>query len=434
MHTQAATAKLGLKDRARPGPEPYTVVLAGRGLSSWACGLHLAAHTPIAVLRAETFAEGYVIAGGERERWRGAPFELFERFVAQLFGSHGSNGLHIVVAIPYDTGLPLQGIAPRWEPRGPWLVAAAYASASATVTSAVAPPTTQRTVAGRTPGRRAAARQRHTMLQATWPASEYERAVRRVQDYIAAGDVYQVNLAYPLRAPMRAALPLFSALQRHNPVPFGAYFHGGDFELVCNSPESFLSRRGRTVTTRPIKGTRRRGLTPAEDAALVAELRQDPKERAELTMIVDLERNDLGRICDTGSVQVPAHERVETFATLHHLVSEVRGRLRPDVGWAEILSAMFPGGSVTGAPKRRAMQIIAELEPGPRRFYTGALGWLRSAEEADFALLIRTAVADASGVEYWTGGGIVADSIVEREYQETLLKARAFVAALEEAE
>jgi anthranilate/para-aminobenzoate synthase component I len=160
------------------------------------------------------------------------------------------------------------------------------------------------------------------------------------------------------------------------------------------------------------------------------ELLADPKEQAELVMIVDLERNDLGRVCEPGSVEVVEHARLRSFAHWHHLESKIQGRLRAGVGWSALLAALFPGGSVTGAPKRRAMQIIDEIEAEPRGFYTGALGWLRSRRDADFALTIRTAVIDSSGLEYWTGGGIVADSDPQTEFEETQVKALAMRAAL----
>ncbi|MCX8071838.1 MAG: anthranilate synthase component I family protein [Candidatus Binatia bacterium] len=403
----------------------FSVRLEGWGPESWGCGLTLRAADPVAVLRVGDFSSGCLYTHGTSEAWQGTPFELFERFCERFLGAARLCPIHVVVAIQYDAGLPLHGIALPRRKRQPLLLALAYESPQ--VEPCAGPATGAAVLAS-------GARSPHGIpLQAAWEYPRYASAFARALDYIAAGDAYQVNLAYPLRAArVVSGIRLFELLQQRNPVAFGAYLHGGDFELVSNSPELFLSRRGVWLTTRPIKGTRPRGRTGEEDRRLIAELCADGKERAELTMIVDLERNDLGRICETGSVEVVAHERVATYATLHHMYSEVRGRLRRGLGWGEILAAMFPGGSVTGAPKRRAMQILHELEAGARGFYTGALGWLRSVDDADFALLIRTAVVDREGVEYWTGGGLVADSTAEREYEETRVKARAFVAALEE--
>jgi para-aminobenzoate synthetase component 1 len=262
-------------------------------------------------------------------------------------------------------------------------------------------------------------------------ASTHRAAIERALAYIAAGDVYQVNLAQRLRvrspiAPHEAYLRLRAA-QR---VPFGAYLAFADFAVLCGSPERFLRVAGSDVTTEPIKGTRPRGTDGARDAALRAELRADPKERAEHVMIVDLERNDLGRSCVTGSVRVPSLMRVESFATLHHMVSTVRGTLRTEVGLADLLRASFPGGSVTGAPKIRAAQVIAELEAAPREIYTGALAWFRGPRDFDSAIAIRTAVARDGVFTYHAGGGIVADSDPAREYDECLLKAEPFLRAL----
>ncbi|GBD26490.1 Aminodeoxychorismate synthase component 1 [bacterium HR30] len=427
MPTQAAWSRViaaagDLVHRSSAAPA-LTVRLQGSGRHSWGCGLALRARGPVALLRVEDYDRGRVETADAVELWHGEPFVLFERFCRKVFASPFERTRHVVVAIQYDAALPSFGLAKRRTGSQPLLIALAYEDPCVERPADVVPSPIP-------PGAPAACRAK---VSAGWSRDQYEAAFHRVLDYIAAGDVYQVNLAYPLRCEQRVAgLPLFEALQRRNPVAFGAYLHAGDFELVSNSPELFLSRRGSWLTTRPIKGTRPRGCAPDEDRARMEELRRDAKERAELTMIVDLERNDLGRICEIGSVEVVAHERVETYATLHHMYSEVRGRLRSGVGWDEILGATFPGGSVTGAPKRRAMQIIDELEVGSRGFYTGALGWLRAIDEADFALLIRTAVVDAAGVEYWTGGGLVADSVAEREYEETRLKARAFEVALEE--
>ena len=262
-------------------------------------------------------------------------------------------------------------------------------------------------------------------------ADVHRQAVERALDYIAAGDVYQVNLAQRFRvrsddAPAEVYLRLRAA-QR---VPFGAYLDCGAFTILCGSPERFLRVSGASIDTEPIKGTRPRDADPARDAALHAALLADPKERAEHVMIVDLERNDLGRSCVTGSVSVPSLMRVESFATLHHMVSTVRGTLCSGVGLAELLRTAFPGGSITGAPKIRAAQVIAELELQPRELYTGAVAWFRGAHDFDSAIAIRTAVARDGVYTYHAGGGIVADSDPGGEYAECLLKAEPFLRAL----
>ena len=260
---------------------------------------------------------------------------------------------------------------------------------------------------------------------------EYAERVERIRAYIAAGDVYQVNLSLRLRAPLAGeALDLYGNLRATQPVPFGGYFDLGGTHVLSNSPELFLRRRGERIETCPIKGTRRRGRTRAEDARLAAELQADPKERAEHVMIVDLERNDLGHVCRTGSVRVTRFTELASFRTLHHLVSTVRGELPAAVAAGELLRATFPGGSVTGAPKIRAMQIIDEVERGPRGFYTGALGWIDASGDLDLNVAIRTAVAAGGTLTYHAGSGIVADSEPDREHAESLLKAEAFVRGL----
>jgi para-aminobenzoate synthetase component 1 len=260
----------------------------------------------------------------------------------------------------------------------------------------------------------------------------YEAAVARAVEYVHAGDVFQVNLSQRLLAPLREhPLDLYARLRRLNPAPFAGYFDLGDFQVLSASPERFLRVRGREVDTHPIKGTRPRGRTPEEDAALVADLITNPKDRAENVMIVDLLRNDLGRVCEYGSVTVPRVCEVESFRYVHHLVSEVRGRLRPGCGPLDLLRAAFPGGSVTGAPKVRAMEVIAELEPTARGPYCGALGYIGFDGSMDTNILIRTFTAGRGWVQFPVGGGIVADSDPAREYEETLHKAAGLLRALD---
>ena len=266
--------------------------------------------------------------------------------------------------------------------------------------------------------------------------ADYEAAVRRVVEYIHAGDCFQVNLSQRLLAPLREhPLELYGRLRELNPAPFAAYFDLGDFQILSASPERFLRvHPDGEVETRPIKGTRPRGKTPAEDAALVRDLANSPKDRAENVMIVDLLRNDIGKVCEYGSVRVPRVCEVETFRFVHHLVSEVRGKLKPGLGSLDLLAAAFPGGSVTGAPKVRAMEIIAELEPTARGPYCGCLGWVGFDGAMDTNILIRTFTAGRGWVQFPVGGGIVADSDPAREYEETLHKAAGLLRALDEFE
>jgi len=263
-------------------------------------------------------------------------------------------------------------------------------------------------------------------------------AVSRALDYILAGDIYQVNLArrlgcaFPVRPGEAPGISLFASLEAHAPAPFAIWLGDGESgtALVGNSPERFLSRTtAGQVETCPIKGTRPRD--PSDSAhRQVAELLASAKDRAEHVMIVDLERNDLGRVCETGSVHVLDLCQVLTLPTVHHLVTKVRGQLRPDVGLAALLRATFPGGSVTGAPKIRAMEIIEELEPARRGPYTGATGWLGAAGDLDLAVAIRTALIRDERLTLWVGGGIVADSQPAAELAETWDKAQAFSRAL----
>ena len=260
----------------------------------------------------------------------------------------------------------------------------------------------------------------------------YEAAVRRAVEYVHAGDCFQVNISQRLLAPLREhPLELYGRLRRLNPAPFAAYFDLGDFQILSASPERFLRvHPDGEVETRPIKGTRPRGRTPEEDAALVRDLATSPKDRAENVMIVDLLRNDIGKVCEYGSVRVPRVCEVETFRFVHHLVSEVRGKLRPGLGPLDLLAAAFPGGSVTGAPKVRAMEIIAELEPTARGPYCGCLGWVGFDGAMDTNILIRTFTAGRGWVQFPVGGGVVADSDPAREYEETLHKAAGLLRSL----
>ena len=270
-------------------------------------------------------------------------------------------------------------------------------------------------------------------LAAALPVERYRAAVRRILAYLAAGDCYQVNLTQPFTAPLSGPpWALFQRLTRAHPAPHAAYLDLGDTVVASNSPELFLRRRGRRVETRPIKGTRPRHADLGRDAALAAELRGDAKERAEHLMIVDLERNDLGRVCVPGSVRVPRLIEVDRHPSVHHLVSHVTGTVGDGVDLAALLAATFPGGSITGAPKLRAMEIIAELESEPRGVYTGALGLIAPNGDCELGLPIRTAVVRDGILRWHAGGGIVIDSDPDRELAEAWLKTQAIRAAFGE--
>jgi para-aminobenzoate synthetase component I len=261
----------------------------------------------------------------------------------------------------------------------------------------------------------------------------YLDTIRRAVEYIHAGDCFQVNIAQRLLYP--ACIPpleLYGRLRQRNPAPFAGYFDLGDFVIASASPERFLRVDNGAVETRPIKGTRPRGSTPAEEQANAEELLHSAKDRAENVMIVDLLRNDLGRVCQYGSVKVTQVCQLETYQYVHHLVSEVRGRLREGLGPVDLLRAAFPGGSVTGAPKIRAMEIIAELEKVARGPYCGSLGYLGFDGSMDTNILIRTFTIGGGWIQFPVGGGIVADSVPELEYEETWHKARGSMQALKQ--
>ncbi len=259
--------------------------------------------------------------------------------------------------------------------------------------------------------------------------------VAQVQDWIRAGDVFQVNLSRGWHAEFAGAVPpsaLFARLMQKNPAPFSALVRVDDWSIVSSSPER-LVRLGDdgTLETRPIAGTHPRSAEPAEDAALRARLAAHPKERAEHVMLVDLERNDLGRVCVPGSVEVSALMELVSYRHVHHIESTVRGRLRDKVRVIDVLRAVFPGGTITGCPKVRTMQIIRELEQTPRRSYTGSVGYINHDGSFDFNILIRSFLLRGTGLEFRAGAGIVADSIAGRELDETRAKARGLLAALE---
>lgn len=268
-------------------------------------------------------------------------------------------------------------------------------------------------------------------LMSNFDRSSYLTAARRAIEYIHAGDCFQINLAQRLLLPLREPpLQVYERLRERNPAPFGCYFDLGAFALASSSPERFVKVVDGIAETRPIKGTRPRVADVAEDRRLQQELQQSAKDRAENVMIVDLMRNDLGRVCEFGSIEVPALCRLETFRHVHHLVSIVRGRLRAGRGPLDLLRATFPGGSVTGAPKIRAMELITELEQVARGAYCGCLGYLGFDGTMDTNILIRTLTLGKGWIQLPVGGGIVADSVPEQEYQETWHKAEGLLRAL----
>ncbi len=261
--------------------------------------------------------------------------------------------------------------------------------------------------------------------------AEFIQKVEQAQRYIRAGDIYQVNLSQRLMTNFSlSGWDFFQRLLSVSPAPFSAYVDCGDFQIASSSPESFLRMSGSQIQTRPIKGTRPRSADSNRDAQLTYELQTSSKEMAELVMITDLLRNDLGKVCEYGSVQVPELVRLERYPQVQHLVSTVEGRLRPEVTHFAAFASSFPGGSITGAPKIRAMEIIDELEPITRGPYTGALGYLGFNRESQLSITIRTAVCQDGKIYFHVGAGIVADSNPEAEYEETLAKARGFFAAL----
>ena len=262
---------------------------------------------------------------------------------------------------------------------------------------------------------------------------QYLQAVERALDYIGAGDIYQANLSRGWRTTLRPGVQphqVYRRLRETNPGPFSGVALLDGIAVISSSPERLVSVRDGAVTTRPIAGTRPRGADPQADLALARELHAHPKERAEHVMLIDLERNDLGRVCEAGSVRVDEFMTIESYSHVHHIVSNVSGRLRAEVTPGNVLAAVFPGGTITGCPKIRCMEIIAELEGAPRGAYTGSLGYLNRDGSMDMNILIRSLQLDGRELSLRAGAGIVADSIAERELEETRAKARGVLRAL----
>lgn len=279
-----------------------------------------------------------------------------------------------------------------------------------------------------------------SMMEGTHSEREYVERVQQCQAFIGAGDIYQANLAQRFSVAFNAeenqslhtvSSNLYHRLRVVNPSPFAGLFVTGNLALVSSSPERLVQATGNRVTARPIAGTRPRGRTTGEDHVLMDNLRLDAKERAEHLMLVDLARNDLGRVCEYGSVHVEEFMTIEQYSHVAHLVSEVEGTLKPACSTLDLIRSVFPGGTITGAPKIRCMEIIEELEPVRRGPYTGSLGYVSWTGDVDFNILIRTMVLTQQRAYLQVGAGIVADSDPRREYQETLYKAQALFEALQ---
>lgn len=272
-------------------------------------------------------------------------------------------------------------------------------------------------------------------LEVSMNEEEFQDAVKRIQQYISQGDVFQVNLSVRQSKPIHVdALEVYEQLRVLNPSPYMGYFHTPDFQLVSGSPELLVKKKGTEVSTRPIAGTRSRGKDEEEDIKLANELIENEKERAEHVMLVDLERNDLGRVCTYGSVEVNEFMVIEKYSHVMHIVSNVRGNLEENKTCFDIIDAVFPGGTITGAPKVRTMEIIEELEPVQRGIYTGSLGWIDFSGDLELNIVIRTMLVKDGKAHVQAGAGIVIDSHPMHEYKESLKKATALWRAKEMAE
>ncbi len=269
-------------------------------------------------------------------------------------------------------------------------------------------------------------------FKATLSQQQYQQSIRRIKDYISSGDCYQTNFTQHFSAPFKGDLwCAYLSLRNRVASPYSAFWQWNDQALLCLSPERFVQSLDNHVETKPIKGTARRGTSVAEDQQLAEQLINSPKDRAENLMIVDLLRNDLGKNCESGSIAVPKLFELESFPNVHHLVSTVTGKLAGNSSPLNLLRDCFPGGSITGAPKKRAMQIIEELEPVKRSAYCGSIGYISANNRMDTNIAIRTVIADGDQLHCWGGGGIVADSEEDREYQESIDKISALLEALE---
>jgi len=413
------------------GAEPLVVLSAkGRELRWWENGIERCEEgNPFEALRS-LLARCHVQQG-----------EWPVPFVGGLVGTLGYDLCHFVERLPRttvdDIGLPdlhvglYPSVAAYDHRTGDWVAASlvgdeGIARIDALLASAVPDTRFADLPASTTP------------IHANFTRDRYLAAVRRAKGYIASGDIFQVNLSQRFHTTITVPpAEVYRRLRAANPAPFAAYLalDGHDGAVLSSSPERFLKVANRRVETRPIKGTRPRGDTPEQDRRLAAQLLSSAKDSAELTMIVDLERNDLGRVCDYGSVVVTEHKALEAYASVFHLVSTVEGHLHHSRDLVDLLKATFPGGSITGAPKVRSMEIIDELEPTQRSVYTGSIGYIGLDGAMDLNIVIRTILVHGNRAFFQIGGGIVADSDPAAEYQETLDKgARLFRALGHEAD
>jgi anthranilate/para-aminobenzoate synthase component I len=274
-------------------------------------------------------------------------------------------------------------------------------------------------------------RENGTVLRPNISKNQYINMIEKAKRYIEEGDIYQANLSQRFEATLKSEpLDIYESLLQINPSPFSGYLKLGDLTLVSSSPERLVKIENGILETRPIAGTRPRGRNIDEDDRLKTELLLNEKEQAEHLMLVDLERNDLGRVCKYGSVQVTDQMFVEQYSHVSHIVSNIKGTLKTDVTFKEILKAVFPGGTITGCPKIRCMEIIDELEPVARGPYSGSFGYIGFADYVDLNIIIRTILIKDDKAYFHVGAGIVADSIPEKEYQETLDKAAAMITVL----
>ena len=430
-----------LRTRITPSPEAVAEELRAEGLV-WldgGAGPHRLYTRPLATL---TVRNGKAKVGGAS--FKAGGFDLLEAAFAAWGGTAGAAlvgyfGYELAGDLeplppppPDDLGLPdlhLQLFASGllWDGRG-WTLEATDAWGAVSAVEAEQLLERSRRVPDPASGRLTSGPVTSRPGQAGFQA-----AVERIRERIASGEIFQANLCRRLEAPLpaEAAWPFYRRLRAASPADHGAFFDLGEGRFLLSvSPELYLSVRDGLVETRPIKGTRPRGANPREDRALARELSESEKDRAELTMIVDVARNDLGRVCDAGSVQVPAHAELVSLPTLHHTVSTVRGRLLPDRNPADLLRASFPPASITGAPKIRAMSVLAGEEEVRRGPAMGAFGWISLSGDLELSVAIRTAVHAKGKVAYHAGCGIVADSDPELEYEESAVKARAFLTAL----
>ena len=352
--------------------------------------------------------------------------------------------------LSYDYGRKFEGIASRHRPDTA-VPLARFAFYDNLIIEDVRTGSLSITACGRLRDPRESLREIRALVQAAPPAPvpakgdgiapctspfgerEYRDAVAAMREHMRAGDIYVANMTQRFTAdlaPGADAYDIYRYLRTHNPAPMAAYLASSRWQVCCASMERFIRVRDGVVETRPIKGTRPRGATPDEDRRNREELRASEKDRSELLMIVDLERNDLSRVCEPGSVEVTGHFDVREYAKVFHLISTVQGRLRPGLSALDLMETAFPGGSITGAPKIRAMEIIDELERSPRGLYTGSIGYLSSNGDCDFNIVIRTAVCHDGRASIGAGGGITYESDTQFEYDETVHKARAVLEAI----